>query len=250
MRILLASDLHYTLPQLDWIEQVAPEHDVVVLAGDHLDVASSVRPEVQAAAVLAHFRRLAGLTRLVVCSGNHDLTGRDGNGEKAPLWLAQAGASGVAVDGDSVELGDVLLTVCPWWDGPQGQEAVGRQLARDAERRPAVWIWVYHWPPTGSRTTWTGRQYYGDAELSAWIDEHQPDMVLAGHVHEPPFRSDGSWADRVGRTWVFNAGRSIGPVPPHVVVDVEERRARWWSLSGEEEQLLDDAPPLVRPGLS
>jgi hypothetical protein len=34
------------------------------------------------------------------------------------------------------------------------------------------------------------------------------------------------------------------------VVDVEERRARWWSLSGEEEQLLDDAPPLVRPGLS
>ncbi len=125
MRILLASDLHYTLPQLDWIEHVAPEHDVVVLAGDHLDVASSVRPEVQAAAVLAHFRRLAGLTRLVVCSGNHDLTGRDGNGEKAPLWLAEAGASGVAVDGDSVELGDVLLTVCPWWDGPQGQEAVG-----------------------------------------------------------------------------------------------------------------------------
>ena len=105
MRILLASDLHYTLPQLDWIEQVAPEHDVVVLAGDHLDVASSVRPEVQAAAVLAHFRRLAGLTRLVVCSGNHDLTGRDGNGERhrsgstmiaSPAAIARSGSAAVS----------------------------------------------------------------------------------------------------------------------------------------------------------
>ena len=229
---------------------MAPEHDVVVLAGDHLDVARRSGPRSRRPRSSPTSAASPGSRRLVLCSGNHDLTGRDGNGEKAPLWLAEARASGAAVDGDSVELGDVLLTVCPWWDGPQGQDAVGRQLARDAERRPAIWIWVYHWPPTGSRTTWTGRRYYGDDQLSAWIDEHQPDMVLAGHVHEPPFRSDGSWADRVGRTWVFNAGRSIGPVPPHVVVDVEARLARWWSFSGEEEQLLDAPPPLVRPALS
>ena len=99
MQILLASDLHYSLPQFDWVERVAPEHDVVVLAGDHLDISSSVRPQVQLVAVLAHLRRLARLTRLVACSGNHDLTGRDDDGEQAARWLAEAGPAGVAVDG-------------------------------------------------------------------------------------------------------------------------------------------------------
>ena len=250
MRILLASDLHYSLPQLDWIEQVAPEHDVVVLAGDHLDVASAVRPEVQTAVVLAHFRRLAQLTRLVVCSGNHDLTGRDDQDEKAPLWLSSARAAGVMVDGDSLRVDDVLITVCPWWDGPKGRERVAEQLARDAARRPATWLWAYHWPPTGTRTTWTGRGYYGDADVLAWIEEHRPDVVLAGHVHEPPFRIDGSWADRVGDTWVFNAGRSVGPIPPHVVLDLAARTASWWSYTGEEHQALDEDPVAARPALS
>jgi Icc-related predicted phosphoesterase len=250
VRILLASDLHYTLPQFDWVERVAADHDVVVLAGDHLDISSSVRPEVQAAAMLAHFRRLASVTRLVVCSGNHDLIGRDDHGEMASLWLQAARTYGVAVDGDSLELGDMLLTICPWWDGPMGREAVSEQLARDADRQPATWIWVYHWPPTGTRTAWTGQGFYGDDDLLGWIGQHQPDVVLAGHVHEPPFRTDGSWADRVGSTWVFNAGHSIGPVPPHVVLDLDERVARWWSFTGEEEQRLDDAPALVRPALS
>ena len=58
-----------------------------------------------AAAVLAHFRRLAGLTRLVVCSGNHDLTGRDGNGERhrsgstmiaSPAAIARSGSAAVS----------------------------------------------------------------------------------------------------------------------------------------------------------
>jgi len=33
MRILLVSDLHYTLPQLDWVVRAAPRFDLVVLAG-------------------------------------------------------------------------------------------------------------------------------------------------------------------------------------------------------------------------
>lgn len=37
MRILVVSALHYDLPQLDWVVRVAPDFDLVVLAGDHLD---------------------------------------------------------------------------------------------------------------------------------------------------------------------------------------------------------------------
>ena len=33
MRILLVSDLHYALPQLDWVVRVGPDYDLVVVAG-------------------------------------------------------------------------------------------------------------------------------------------------------------------------------------------------------------------------
>ena len=42
MRWLLVADLHYSLPQYDWVMQVAGNFDVVIIAGDHLDTSSLV----------------------------------------------------------------------------------------------------------------------------------------------------------------------------------------------------------------
>jgi Icc-related predicted phosphoesterase len=244
VRILLVSDLHYTLPQFDWVERRAADIDLVVVAGDHVDISSAVPVDVQLTAIVRHLGRLRELAPLVVASGNHDLTGRDRNGEKAALWLDDLRALGIAVDGDSLVLDDTLVTVCPWWDGPIGREVVAAQLAADAARRPGVWIWVYHWPPMGSPTSWTGRGHYGDADLRSWIEELHPDGVLCGHVHDSPFKAAGSWVDLIGRTWVFNPGRQIGPTPTHVVIDLAARSASWSSLAGEEEQSLNE--PVAR----
>jgi Icc-related predicted phosphoesterase len=245
VRLLLASDLHYTLRQLDWLVEAADEVDVIVLAGDHLDVSSSVPLDTQIVVVETYLELLAGRTTVVACSGNHDLTEVDAGGERAAPWLAAARRLGVLVDGDSKELGGALVTVCPWWDGPMQREVVARQLAQDAAQSHHPWIWVYHWPPAGSATTWTGRSFYGDEDLAGWIDEHRPDIVLSGHVHQPPFVAEGSWVDRVGSTWVFNPGRQIGPEPSHVVVDLGEGVATWSSMLGVERQELSDEP--VRP---
>ena len=43
MKCLLISDLHYALKQFDWASNVAQDFDVVVIAGDHLDISSSGR---------------------------------------------------------------------------------------------------------------------------------------------------------------------------------------------------------------
>jgi predicted phosphodiesterase len=239
VRILLASDLHYALPQLDWVVRSAPSFDLVVLAGDHLDVSSPVSLDTQSLVLLRYFSLMNPGTSLVVASGNHDLTGPDAQGERAALWLAGSRRAGVSTDGDSLAIGDTLITVCPWWDGPAGRVALEAQLARDAQRRPARWIWIYHWPPDGSPTCWTGKRHYGDADLSGWIARHGPDLVLTGHVHEPPFKPAGAWADRIGSTWVFNAGRQIGPVPAHIVIDLAAGTASWHSLMGEEALELD-----------
>ena len=245
MRILLVSDLHYTLPQLDWVVRAAPRYDLVVLAGDSLDISSAVALDAQSVVILRYLALLQAATKLAVCSGNHDLTGPDARGEQCALWLAEARAAGVPTDGDSLLLGDTLVTICPWWDGPLGREAVEAQLAADAARRPARWIWVYHWPPLGSPTCWTGRRHYGDTELGAWIAGFRPDAVLTGHVHEPPFKPQGAWADRIGDSWVFNAGRQIGPVPAHIEIDLGAGNAAWNSMMGSETLGLAEsaAPP-------
>ena len=240
MRILLVSDLHYTLPQLDWVVRSAPSYDLVVLAGDQLDISSPVSLDAQSIVVLRYLTLLHAAGRVAIGSGNHDLTGPDAQGEQAALWLAEARALGIASDGDSLRLDDdTLVTVCPWWDGPLGRIALEAQLAAGALRRPKRWIWIYHWPPLGSPTCWTGRRDYGDADLKGWIERLQPDLVLTGHVHESPFKRDGAWADRIGASWVFNAGRQIGPVPCHVDIDLVAGTASWRSLMGSESLDLD-----------
>jgi len=245
VRLLLVSDLHYTLPQLDWVVRAAPGYDLVVVAGDSLDISSAVPLDVQSVVLLRYFDLLEAASRVAVSSGNHDLTGPDGQGENCALWLAQARAAGVPTDGDSIELGDTLITICPWWDGPLGRDVLLARLEADAARRPARWIWVYHWPPIGSPTCWTGRRHYGDTEVGAWIDRLKPDVMLSGHVHEPPFKPAGAWADRIGTSWVFNAGRQIGPVPAYIAIDFAEGSATWRSMMGEESLRLSDAaaPP-------
>jgi Icc-related predicted phosphoesterase len=250
VRILLVSDLHYTLPQLDWLVHRAAAYDLVVMAGDHLDVSSPVPLETQSVVLLRYLESLGGLTTLAVSSGNHDLTGPDDDQEQAALWLPSA-RTWAAVDGDDLEIGGALVSVCPWWDGPVGRQRVEDQLVAAAARvaahalehgEPLPWVWVYHWPPADSPTTWTGKTFYGDADLRAWIDRFSPTAVLAGHVHQPPFKAEGAWADRIGTTWVFNAGRQIGAEPAHVVIDLDAGEARWTSLLGEEHQPLDQAP--------
>jgi len=244
MRILVVSDLHYSLRQFDWLVAAAPGFDLVVLAGDHLDVSSSVEPDAQIVVVLRYFELLAARVQLVVSSGNHDLTGPDAHGERAALWLEAARVADVITDGDSVRLGDTLITVCPWWDGPFGRDVVDAQLAADAVQRPANWIWVYHWPPVDSPTSWTGRRHYGDPDLAGWIAEHNPDIVLTGHVHDPPFKPDGGWADRIRDTWVFNPGRQTGPTPTRIEIDLAAGDAAWFSMLGVEQlNLADLAPP-------
>ena len=65
MRLLLVSDLHYTLPQFDWVVARSADFDVVVMAGDQLDISSTVALDAQAVVMLQYFDLLhaAGAVR-------------------------------------------------------------------------------------------------------------------------------------------------------------------------------------------
>lgn len=236
MRLLLVSDLHYSLKKLDWVLAHASDYDLVVLGGDHLDIRSYVEPDTQVTVVLEYLSRIAAKTAVAACSGNHDLNATNELDERAAAWLQQAKASGVFVDGDTIDTDDVVVTVCPWWDGPRTREQFGAALASGAPTvGDRLWIWIYHAPPDQSPTSWTGRRYYGDTDLNAWIERYQPALVLCGHVHESPFVDAGGWSDRIGATLVVNAGTEPGPVPPHIVVDTDTGEISWTSSQGIDE---------------
>ena len=234
MRYLVASDLHYSLPQLDWIATQAADFDAVVLAGDHLDVVGMAELNAQIALFTALFSRLADRTLVVANSGNHDLDAREAHGEKAATWLRSIDPR-VATDGATVRVGDDLVSVCAWWEGPVTRAELEAQLDRDAAARAgaATWIWVYHAPPDASPTSWSGQRHYGDDVLNGLVARHHPDVVLTGHVHEAPFRPDGSWHDTIDGALVLNAGRQPGAVPAHLVLDTDARSVTWWTIEGE-----------------
>ncbi|HKY90814.1 MAG TPA: metallophosphoesterase [Nevskiaceae bacterium] len=237
MRILLTSDLHYNLRQYDWIIQAASAFDAVAIAGDHLDASLPVPSHVQIAALRASFQAIAANAPLMVCSGNHDLNSRNAAGEMTAGWLTESPLPRVAVDGDSIEVRDHLFTVCPWWEGPATQAEVEQLLAAAAARRRGPWIWIYHAPPHGP-LSWNGRRHLGDSLLPTLIERHRPYAVLCGHIHEAPFYEAGSWVERLGETWLFNAGHQPGDVPARVEIDLGKGRARWITSEGEEAQAL------------
>lgn len=238
MRILLASDLHYALPHLDWITAHADGFDVVALAGDHLDIVSPVDLATQIVALRTSLTALAARTRLLVASGNHDLNTRNPAGEKTCDWLGPLRDAGAAVDGDTVEVGDTSCTVLEWWDGPHARGEVEAQLATATATvggRP--WLWLYHSPPHGP-LSWTGTRHYGDPVVAEWIERWRPTAVLTGHIHQAPFTAEGSWVERLGDTWLFNAGKQPGPIPSHIELDLDRGMARWVSYQGVQERDL------------
>jgi hypothetical protein len=193
---------------------------------------------VQIVVLQRYLERLGEAAIVLVASGNHDLDGPDTDGEQTAAWLRRACAGRVHTDGSSVDVEGYRFTVCPWWDGPLGKQRVADQLAAAAVDGPQRWIWLYHAPPAGTVLCFDGRREFPDAEVAIWIAQYQPDMVLSGHIHQAPWTDGGSWHDRIGRTRIFNPGKQVGKVPPHIIIDTSAGRADWFGVFGSESVAL------------
>ena len=235
MEILFVADLHYTLKQFDWVLDQAERFEAVVIGGDLLDLGSALDSDVQIVVVEKYLKRLAERTRLIVSSGNHDGDSRNDADESVAVWIRELSSSGMSTDGTTLEVERGVISICPWWDGPVTRDAIEEQLRRDATSVPAgkLWIWIHHAPPSGSPTCWTGRKFAGDDALRGWIETFRPDIVLSGHIHNAPFSEGGAWVDRIGKTWVFNPGRQIGPQPTFLALNLETHQATWISMEGK-----------------
>jgi Icc-related predicted phosphoesterase len=230
VRILAATDVHYRLGHFDWLVATAPSVDVVALTGDLADIASPVPLEVQIVVLENYLDLLAESATVLVASGNHDLDGPGAHGEQVASWLMRERTTRIHTDGQSIDIEGIRFTMCPWWDGPITREAVSQQLADAAIDRPHRWVWLYHAPPAGTMLCFDGVREFPDRDVAEWIAQYRPDIVLSGHIHQAPWTDGGSWHDCIGETQVFNAGRQIGKVPPHIILDTAACTADWFGV--------------------
>lgn len=234
MKYLIVADIHYSLKQFDWVASLSDKFDAVFLVGDLLDLVSIVERDVQATVALKYLRNLATKTRVIVCSGNHDCKDKLSNGEWCASWLQGGSSHTVAVDGETITMGETLFSIMPWWDGESVREDVANQIRRDSAQQRNQWAWIYHCPPHETPLSWNGKRHCGDPNAADWIQEHQPDLVFCGHVHEAPFVKNGTWFHRIGDTFVFNAGRQHGAIPSFLVWNTDDRNVTWISQAGTE----------------
>jgi Icc-related predicted phosphoesterase len=238
MKVIFVADLHYALKQFDWLLGNAASFDAVIIGGDLLDLGSDLHLDLQIVVVEKYLRLLRQKSLLMVTSGNHDGDNRNEADESVARWIRESKAEGLFVDGDSLELAGALVTLCPWWDGSVTRAELEAQLTRARQSVQGRWIWIHHAPPAGSPVCWTGHQFAGDESLLEWIKRFTPDMVFSGHIHNAPFYAGGSWVDQLGKTWVFNPGKQIGPSPTHIIVDFDRMTAEWISIEGQSVRQL------------
>jgi Icc-related predicted phosphoesterase len=72
---------------------------------------------------------------------------------------------------------------------------------------PSRTVLVSHSPPHGTACDMIdARTHVGSRALRAFVETHQPPLVLSGHIHESP-RVSSAYRDTIGRTIVVNPGQ-------------------------------------------
>jgi Icc-related predicted phosphoesterase len=245
MKLLLVADLHYALRQWDWLGAVAGKFDLVVIAGDLLDIGSIVPLDAQIVVIRKYLGRLGSHSKVLVTSGNHDVVPTEGHSAKTADWLQGERQEQLLVDGDHFEQSDLFFSLLPWWERPEDIEVIEAQLAAQAALAEGKrWIWIYHCPAKWSSVAWNGRDDWGDSKLLEWIERYSPELVLGGHVHQAPFVRNGAWIDELNGSWLFNSGKQPGSVPTFTVIDTDLQRAIW--VSAEDAEQADLKLPLER----
>jgi Icc-related predicted phosphoesterase len=194
MRIVSFGDVHMSLHT---IKQLGPElerTDLVIISGDLTNFGGRADAEQVVTAVERHARQILAV------SGNLDQ-------HEVMDFLRERG---ISLHGESRRIGNLGIFGCGGsnvtpFDTPTefNEEDLGALLERGYTQvadAPHV-LMVCHTPPANTATDRIASgQHVGSPTVRAFIEKHQPEVCITGHIHE------SAGVDRIGRTTVVNAG--------------------------------------------
>ena len=175
MRIVAVADTHSKQRLVD-----VPEGNVFVHAGDFMGKSYSYD---QLASFVFWLNELPHPTKIVV-PGNHD-----GLSEKEPaMCRAFFSAMGVRYEtAGSFQIDETIFSCCSytpafnnWHFQSHSYEEAKKRLASRLDPRSTLVI--THGPPSPAKTV--RGEDAGCPALREWIDEHQPEVHIHGHIHE------------------------------------------------------------------
>ena len=241
MKILITADLHYREQWFRWLLGRAADYDLICIGGDLLDMFREEPRIVQAKEVSRWIRELAKVSRVAVCSGNHDNAGRQISADRAPVyeWLVALGKEPkIITDGSTHVLDDLIVTTVPYHCSKEQKSVWLDRGAIIRRQRGSPWLVLHHIPPIA---------YPGstkdEAEAAELMTQYQPDYFVSGHSHQFPYFEGHSWAMRAGDVTVFAPGQLMGAnFPNHIILDTSTKRVSWETSSQEwisEDELYD-----------
>ncbi len=192
--ILAFTDIHGAYEKVERILSRESHVDLVILGGDVTTYGS--RKEAEAA--LDRFQKFE--KPLLVVAGNMDPPDLD------ELFLER----GVSINGKGrmfEGVGFFGVSAGPLSPLRTPNEIPEEEILRRAEAglkdiRGAMWkVFVPHAPPFGTSVdTLRSGEHVGSTAVREFIERHQPDLTICGHIHE------ARGEDLLGRTRIINCG--------------------------------------------
>ncbi len=194
MRIVSFGDIHMALPAIERLGPHLAKADLVILCGDLTNFGGRTAAEQVLAATERHARSVLAVP------GNLD----------RPEVIDYLRERDISLHGASRRMGDLGIFGCggsnltPMQTPTEFSEeelhaALGHGFSQVAGA-PRL-LMVCHTPPLNTATDRLhDGQHVGSPAVRAFIEEHQPEVCLTGHIHE------SAGVDRIGRTTVVNPG--------------------------------------------
>jgi len=193
MKITCITDLHGNADLLTRILRQAGKTDLVLLGGDITNFGTPNEAE-----ALIEIARQLGVPVYAI-AGNCDSREIESRLERLDVSLMRRG---VVVD----DLGLVGLAAMPPWMGtmyelPEEELAAALQTGHEMLEDTAQHLLLSHTPPRDTKLDKTRRgAHVGSVAVRTYINEHQPAVVVCGHIHE------GRGVQTVGQSQVVNCG--------------------------------------------
>ena len=232
MKIFITADLHYRGQWFRLLSRAA-EWDLVCIAGDLLDMFNEEPRIMQARTLSRWIRELAKVTRVAICSGNHDNAGRQISADRAPVyeWLYELGKDPrIITDGSTEVLDDLILTTVPY-DCNREQKSVWLDRGASIRRqRGSPWLVLHHVPPIA----YPGSFLREEREAKELLLTYRPEYFVSGHSHQFPYFPGSSSKQIVNGVNVLVPGQLLSaPFPNHIVLNTLSKEAGWETSSRE-----------------